>query len=678
MGISYIKIENYKSIKRIYLQMSDITALIGMNGSGKSNIISAIKFFYDNMSTNSTVADNDIFDMHNPYSNQARITVGYDLSGLRKRCYENLKKSSESRYSRFYREVLNLGGAKSLELTLIAIKDKKLVWNRSYENRKLLFNLYPIYLIDTRKINLTDWENLWLQIGDLGKMERKEGKEFTDSLKGDFSQYAKAEKIYKKIEELFEKNNIRIKQASPKQIAAYTANLYFGGKEFEFKDNRLTFFSDGTNSFNYIKIFIQILSILTEMKMKEPLVILDEPEISLHNNYIDHLCEIFFSTSKNVGYILSTHSARLIKNILVNDDPEHKIYHVEYKGAYTCVKKMEMFRDLQKCVAITDQHANAFFAQMIVCVEGRTELELLQNRFLKLVYPILRHIDVMEGMADGVENDIISTEKRRYNTPILYAIDMDKVLTFDVKKGRMCLKRDKFKDKDQYSFTRRRSQTIQARKRIATMTQKCAFRYKMPTFFSSDANLKKLKQLIKKYYLGYGYFVMDTTIEGALITEENLDDFLVFFKKTYVEEDKIDIVDKMEQFTQNCYRKEQLNLYRIYYKGKCDLLMGVKELKKKNPMPTEEALNLYAFLESGREGKTGGWVSRWMEFFICNELEVEPFKKDSYNKVSRMMSTDLGEVIRDEFATKFRELDGLMSEIEKRYEGEINRQAAMS
>lgn len=668
MSVAYLKIENYKSIRKVCLQLSDINALVGMNGSGKSNTISALKFFYDNMSKNPIVASDDIYDMNNPYSNSVRITVGYDLRRLQKRCKENLRQGRDSRYSKFYNNIIHLGCDDFFELTLIAVRDKKIVWNHPFETRKLLFNLYPMYWIDTRKINLIDWENLWLQIGDVGKLERKEGKEFKEKLKDDFSQYAKADTVYKKIEKLFDENNIKIKQATPKQMAANTANIYFGGSEFEFKDKRLTFFSDGTNSFNYIKSFIVILSLLTEMKMKEPLLILDEPEISLHHSYIDYLCEIIFEASKNVKFIVSTHAARLIKNVLVNDETVCKIYHAEFDGKYTTIRQMISIRDNKERVAITDQHANAFFAQTLVCVEGQTEMELLQNPYLKLLYPFLRHIDVMEGMANDVQRNIIAPEYRGYHIPVLYVIDMDKVMQFDVESRRMRLKRDRFGCRDKYSYTVRRAHTIGARRRIKVMADNCAFRYKMPIFFSGDANLEELKKIIQEYYSKYNYFVMKTTIEGALITAENLQIFEHFFEETYGD---TRVIQEMKQNTSGCHGRERLNIYRIFYNGKSDLLMNAKELKKKNPVKIPRISKLYDFLNSGNEEKTGGWVSRWIEYAICYIAEVDYSSTERYGIIKRKMKNkESGDEIRVRFEALFLELSNWMKEIEKRCEGE--------
>ena len=51
--IKQITIENFKSIKYANFKFKDnhdIVCLIGKNGSGKSNVFKAIKYFFDNIS----------------------------------------------------------------------------------------------------------------------------------------------------------------------------------------------------------------------------------------------------------------------------------------------------------------------------------------------------------------------------------------------------------------------------------------------------------------------------------------------------------------------------------------------------------------------------------------------------------------------------------------------------
>ena len=665
MSISYLKIENYKSIKKVYIEISEINALIGKNGSGKSNIISAIYFFYENLNKSDSVKYTDIFDKNNKYSNEVRITIGYNLERLKKRCYENIKNTPNSKYMGFYKDVIRLSDTNNVELTMIVLKNKNIMWNKPFSERKLIYNLYPMYVIDTRKINLVDWENLWLQIGDLGKLEEREGKKLKKNVRQSLTEYSTSNKVYERIENLFDKNSIKIKKYSPKQLAAITARLYFGGSEFEFNDNKLIFFSDGTNTYNYIKTFVQILSILTEIKIKEPILVLDEPEISLHHNYIDYIFETIFSNSTNIEFILSTHSARMIKNILVKNSEKSVIYHVKMYNFYTNVRKMKLFEERRESVRITDQHANAYFSQMVVCVEGATELELLQNPFLKLLYPILHRIDVMPGMSEEVERKIISPSERKYSVPIMYAIDMDKILSFNKDKQKLELKRSTLINTDKYSYTKRRRETVNVKKRISTMVEKCAFRYKMPIFFCNDRNFNELKALIKKYYLIYDYFVMDTTIEGLLINKNNVNKFLSFLMD--VEKIELQKVQSINSLIVKYHDQEKLNIYRILCEGKCDLLMGISELKKNNPSMSQNIKDIYKLLEKHIESKTNGWVSRWIEYFICKEINIEPFQENSYNKVKSFLCTDQENSIRVKFANYFEELDNWIFEISQRY-----------
>ena len=55
--------------------------MIGQNGSGKSNILSAIQYFYRNLT--SVWEDEGIFDANNFFSNEIRIRVEYDLKNVK-------------------------------------------------------------------------------------------------------------------------------------------------------------------------------------------------------------------------------------------------------------------------------------------------------------------------------------------------------------------------------------------------------------------------------------------------------------------------------------------------------------------------------------------------------------------------------------------------------------------
>ena len=50
MSLSRVIIKNYKSIKHCDVTLSGLNVLIGENGTGKTNLLEAINYFYNNLS----------------------------------------------------------------------------------------------------------------------------------------------------------------------------------------------------------------------------------------------------------------------------------------------------------------------------------------------------------------------------------------------------------------------------------------------------------------------------------------------------------------------------------------------------------------------------------------------------------------------------------------------------
>lgn len=78
MPLTRLTIKNFKSIKYCDITLSDLNVLIGENGTGKTNLLDAISYFYYNL-TGSNIST-EIFDENNHYSNEVRISLTYDLS----------------------------------------------------------------------------------------------------------------------------------------------------------------------------------------------------------------------------------------------------------------------------------------------------------------------------------------------------------------------------------------------------------------------------------------------------------------------------------------------------------------------------------------------------------------------------------------------------------------------
>ena len=93
--IKQITIENFKSIKYANFKFKDnhdIVCLIGKNGSGKSNVFKAIKYFFDNISR--PYSEAKIIDNSNPYiTKMIKFQLYLDLKLL----YEKSKHNTELR-----------------------------------------------------------------------------------------------------------------------------------------------------------------------------------------------------------------------------------------------------------------------------------------------------------------------------------------------------------------------------------------------------------------------------------------------------------------------------------------------------------------------------------------------------------------------------------------------------
>lgn len=77
MPLTRLIIKNFKSIKNCDISLSELNVLIGENGTGKTNLLDAISYFYRNL-TDSDISEH-VFDENNHYSNELRITLACAL-----------------------------------------------------------------------------------------------------------------------------------------------------------------------------------------------------------------------------------------------------------------------------------------------------------------------------------------------------------------------------------------------------------------------------------------------------------------------------------------------------------------------------------------------------------------------------------------------------------------------
>lgn len=162
--IKQIVIKNFKSIKYANFNFKDnrdIVCFIGKNGSGKSNIFKAIKYFFDNISK--PYSEEKIIDNNNPYIQKCEISITFHLKTLRDKSKYNAELKSKfdkiDSYIENNLDNINANEKSSsrneLKLSMTQFKDGTISWNINNKSiQETVKFLFPVYYIDTRKLDI--------------------------------------------------------------------------------------------------------------------------------------------------------------------------------------------------------------------------------------------------------------------------------------------------------------------------------------------------------------------------------------------------------------------------------------------------------------------------------------------------------------------------------------------
>ena len=294
--IKSIKIRNFKSIENMFFNFeagNNIICLLGKNGSGKSTLFKAISFFYDNI--NKKFSDEIVVDKINPYIQKCTITITFDFHLLKIKSKNNQKLEPE------FADIAKFSNYDEIEITMTQYKDGIITWS-IYNSGVLqtIKNVFPLYYIDTRYLDLFSWDKLWEIINDLSISmpqidEESIIKKFDETFEAVYGKkYTESKKI---LQSVFSENMISVDKYHFEDKLASAFSIRFGGKHFLINDRGLDFYSDGTNSFKYLVMLISLIPQISSTSCKFPIILVDEPEIGLHNTFI---CEFVSCVCRNI------------------------------------------------------------------------------------------------------------------------------------------------------------------------------------------------------------------------------------------------------------------------------------------------------------------------------------------------------------------------------------------
>lgn len=624
MGIKKIKIKNYKSIKKIEFNLENMNCIIGENGSGKTNILEAIKFFYSNLTSNKF--NNEIIDRINPYIDFTEISLTYDFNRIKIIAENQINNLTEN--ALFYQIVKYINQYADennyITINMKRYKDNLLEWYpEDNDLKRIIKNIFPIITVSPRNINLTDWDDIWDMIASIGKESKGNSRLY--ELNKDIEESVNVSMI----REVLKKNEFEVEKFNSDFQYKHILQFIMGGNKIKYKDNNLIFYSDGTNSFNYLNLYIDILNTIAKNKLKEITILLDEPELNMHPIFIDKFSDKLYKKDKNVTVIISTHSTRLVKNIITYRD-NYNIFHVNIKDNYSYINKVKNNLDSREKAKITERETSIYFSKGVLLLEGDSEIQLFSNYYIRELFEAIKVIDIVIANSNDVLHNLVNPVRRGISLPYLSIVDLDKILDINIKDSKLTLTIKKGKvnplfdnkiiKKEKYYYGDKRIRTFNKRINIINILKEFEAKEDKNVGVIKNTEFNQLVQKVCEYCNEYNTFVFKSTVEGALINEKSYMLVYNWIKSSYDKKNKD--AHFVKHTLPNLFEKidkeylEESEFYKIkilknMFSNKCD---DLKRFDK-----TEIYIKYKDYINKIKFKKTD-WITEFMEWLFEKEM----------------------------------------------------------
>lgn len=620
MGISKVKIENFKTISRMQLNLEEngIICLLGKNGAGKTTIINAINYLYKIAEQPYKIEQ--VIDRKNPYVQKTIIELFFDFSKVQKKTTNQYIEENLLEFEKYIKNY-------QLPLKMIQYKNGLIEWypiNDVYKVRKLL-KIFPLYFIDARRIPLHEWSDLWEIVSDLAISGIEQDSSYiknnlTNLFKDIYGEkYTKAINI---VENIFQEESITINDREYKKRFKNAVISNFGGEIFKIKEQNIDYYSDGINSLKYMTVFLKLVINLSKTAWKDITIIFDEPEISLHPQYIEALSDNICELGCNNAIIMSTHSNHLISSLIRNYSNIY-FFQVYNNNGYAKIKKINDFFEEKDKYLIGDEESSSYFSDLTVLVEGQTEIQLFKNKRINEIYPFLKRATFYNTKSnDSVTKLMLMTGKS--TVKFLKIVDMDKILHYTINKfnfrsGNKVVNpvKDINNEKSErylYYGEKKKNTYIQSKK-INTLI-KSEIVAEMGNICLKGNNYTSLIYNIKKYCSVYNCFPFRTTVEGAIICFHSINIILEWIKINWEQKKYKEFIDDISIYNENI----QVVIIRCIFHGKVDTL----ETEIKNEQVCK-IVNKYS-----KGDKVDGWILEFFNWYfdkyMINDVEANKEK----------------------------------------------------
>jgi AAA15 family ATPase/GTPase len=649
VSIKSIKIKNLLSFDELIINdFKDINCIVGRNNAGKSNLLKLIRFFYNKLDGKRELPPT----LNSNYSTFGTITIVYDTSRIKQIVTSETNKGKSSFFKHIYNvlfkeeekkliyfPLIDLEGKdknSTYELTLQINSDDSTKWStKNKDIISIISYLYPFFDIETRHIDLYDWNKLWtivsrLKSFNINKLKQDDiVKFFNDKLSSEGSGY---KEYIEKIQNATQTNKYSYRE---KVLNYVKAGLK--GQTFLIDEKSLEMQSDGTNSHRFIEIALELLISLTRRDYINPTIYIDEPEVGLHpkrnEELIYKLYDVYNSYKKTKktkekgkyktpypNIIFATHSPNIVKEVIKLFEDNQQILHFSKdKKDNTAVQKMNsIYKDSRFLNIFSDNEARLFFSNFILFVEGETELEIFRNKKLLEKFPELKKIDVYKS-SSNVLGSYINPAYSNTAIPYLFLFDADKIYSFKRDLSNPKIRKLSFENKNKNlyilpdgkpeneqivdkliskykkGFNKKYKDKLENIQKLKNLHNK-EFTFNKLSFKVNEVDeYKESIELIQNYLHAYNIKFLHTTIEEILINNKAKKLFFNFIEK----DNKININDFLYNIRNIDYTvsfcKERVGI------GKIKLLRPRKRIKKHitykhNKYPVEVSLYLLEYL----------------------------------------------------------------------------------
>ncbi|MEI7239715.1 retron Eco8 family effector endonuclease [Pectobacterium brasiliense] len=695
MTILKIKITNLLSFDDVEISgLHDMNCIVGRNNVGKSNLLKALKFYYNRLEGKEELP----LRLHSNYSYKGVISLTFDTTKI----FRIARRQNNNPYFQFImrklippfrRSLFSLASytdeSTTYTLSLNIYNDGKVKWSvKDGQILNLILYLFPFFHIEPRHMNLHEWDNLWdlvsrIKSFNLSKIDDDSVIDFFDNAinSGGDSSYKKY------IDDL--NKNISTKASTQKEKVLSYIKAGLKGYKFEIDESDLRFHSDGTNSFYYIKTYLSLLITISRREYITPFVFIDEPELGLHPKMNEVLVqEIFNSYNYQKGIndritrpklFITTHSPNIVKEIIKKFRENQRFFCFQKpRDSSTRIKVLNSKFDNESFINIfSDNEARLFFSDFILFVEGETELEVFGNMRLCEHFTHLKHVDVYKSSSNTI-GERINPAYSNSSIPYMYLFDADKAISLKGVVGSFTINFKKNGDyyrfdndilrleikRNNLGFSRKHREIKQNNELLINYSGASVDIDMFKQIFPPSSSFEEIFNAVKKRLLYKNIYLNRTTLEGCLIQKDSAE----IFYKWLAAKHGIDIDKLLRRVSRSNYVDLDMliDYFRVIFNGKTQTLVDYssfnlesykqhiksgKALNDKLKKTSKHAKYLMALLEKSTIAnkhldKTDGWTTSFLNYSVEYIEDETKLTDKAFGAVFRFYFPELYDIIR--------------------------------